>query len=408
MTQSKRIAVLGAGIIGTSTALILARRGFDVTLYDRKEPASETSYGNAGMITQSGSVTLTNPSIYKSLGKLLSRRSIGFQYDTTYAIKNARKLITFLQSSNDEATRARSKVLKVLSKRSQELHRTWLDEANQANRIINHGWLKLYRSEESFNNAAYERGLYDENDINYRLIPKDEIKELEPTLNDIYTNGVLIEDSFSLNNPAECVRAYVDLFTEAGGTVKLEEVTFVKANEQHVIVNSEMYDQCVIAMGPWSNDGLFRMDIKLPLVYERGTHHHFEPFGLTYPIYDIDGGFVASPMEPYTRCTTGVTLCEMEAPVNERIQARYLKSIPKAFNKPLQHVERWVGHRPTLKDAMPAIGPTSEYPNVFINTGHQHVGMLTGPASAEWLADLMTNTPNSLSGDLLLPQRFGI
>ena len=56
-----KIAVLGAGIVGVCSALELRRRGADVTLFDRKDPGLETSYGNAGVLARSSFMPYNNP-----------------------------------------------------------------------------------------------------------------------------------------------------------------------------------------------------------------------------------------------------------------------------------------------------------------------------------------------------------
>ena len=59
--MARSVAVLGAGIVGVSCALHLHRRGFEVTLVDRREPGSETSYGNSGVIGRASIAPLSQP-----------------------------------------------------------------------------------------------------------------------------------------------------------------------------------------------------------------------------------------------------------------------------------------------------------------------------------------------------------
>ncbi len=59
--MTRTALVLGAGMVGVSCALSLQKRGFDVTLIDRREPGQETSYGNAGVLARSSIVPLNNP-----------------------------------------------------------------------------------------------------------------------------------------------------------------------------------------------------------------------------------------------------------------------------------------------------------------------------------------------------------
>ena len=69
--QKVDVAVLGAGIVGVSTAYAARERGMSVVLIDRREPGSETSYGNAGIISRGSITPLNHPSLWKSLPKYL-------------------------------------------------------------------------------------------------------------------------------------------------------------------------------------------------------------------------------------------------------------------------------------------------------------------------------------------------
>ena len=71
------VVVLGAGIVGVSTAYAARERGMSVVLVDRREPGSETSYGNAGIISSGSISPLNNPSLWKALPKYLTNRHAG-------------------------------------------------------------------------------------------------------------------------------------------------------------------------------------------------------------------------------------------------------------------------------------------------------------------------------------------
>ena len=72
--MTRTALVLGAGMVGVSCALALQKRGFAVTIVDRREPGRETSYGNAGVISRSSVVALNSPELFGSLRKYLGNR----------------------------------------------------------------------------------------------------------------------------------------------------------------------------------------------------------------------------------------------------------------------------------------------------------------------------------------------
>ena len=69
--MGKTIIIIGGGIVGVSAGLQLQRVGYQVRLIDRKEPGRETSYGNAGVLSDSSVMVLNNPGLLKNLPALL-------------------------------------------------------------------------------------------------------------------------------------------------------------------------------------------------------------------------------------------------------------------------------------------------------------------------------------------------
>ena len=75
--MKKSIIVIGGGIVGVAAALQLQLDGHQVRLIDRQQPGRETSYGNAGVLSDSSVVLLNNPGLIRTLPKLLLNRSNG-------------------------------------------------------------------------------------------------------------------------------------------------------------------------------------------------------------------------------------------------------------------------------------------------------------------------------------------
>ena len=75
------VIVLGAGIVGVSAAYAARQRGMSVILVDRREPGSETSYGNAGILSSGSISPLNNPSLWKALPKYLTNRHAALRWN---------------------------------------------------------------------------------------------------------------------------------------------------------------------------------------------------------------------------------------------------------------------------------------------------------------------------------------
>ena len=76
----KNILIIGSGIVGICTGIELIRRGYSVTLMDPNQPGSQTSYGNAGAISDSSLMVINNPQLRKSLFQLIFKKQTSFRY----------------------------------------------------------------------------------------------------------------------------------------------------------------------------------------------------------------------------------------------------------------------------------------------------------------------------------------
>ena len=92
----KSITVIGGGIVGVAAALKLQLDGHKVRLIDRKEPGRETSYGNAGVLSDSSVYVLNNPGLLKALPRLLLNRSNGLRYNPLFVLRRLGWVMRFL------------------------------------------------------------------------------------------------------------------------------------------------------------------------------------------------------------------------------------------------------------------------------------------------------------------------
>src|ERR1044072_7166310 len=122
------VVVLGAGIVGVSTAYAVRQRGMSVVLVDRREPGSETSYGNAGILS-SGSITpLNNPSLLLALPEYLDKpdsplsRHAALRWNPVWAAQNPGWVARFLANTAMSRLRPRAAALHGLIGASLKLH----------------------------------------------------------------------------------------------------------------------------------------------------------------------------------------------------------------------------------------------------------------------------------------------
>jgi glycine/D-amino acid oxidase-like deaminating enzyme len=406
------IVVLGAGIVGVSSAYAARQRGLSVVLVDRREPGSETSYGNAGILSSGSIFPLNQPSLFGSLPKYLSNQHPALRWDLGWALKNPDWIVRFLASGRASQTKPRALALHGLIKASLKLHRQWIVDAGAGNRIRETGWLKAWRSE-NLTAAKADQAALTEYGIKSELLDRQGISALEPNILPVYSVGLLHSETASVDSPGNVVKAYAKMFAGAGGEVRQAEIKSIAPDGggwRVVLSNGEIRARhVVVALGPWAPDLLRPLGYRVPLATERGYHREFQPNPsrqLRRPIHDAENAFLMTPMEQGIRVTSGVELTARDAPSN---YAQLDAVVPLArsvaeFGEPVGEI--WRGARPTLPDSLPMIGPASRHQGLWLAFGNQHIGFTTGPATGDAIAAMIAGTAPSFDISAFSPKRY--
>ncbi|PSC03289.1 amino acid dehydrogenase [Alsobacter soli] len=389
------VIVLGAGMVGVSTALAARRRGLEVVLLDRREPGRETSYGNAGIVSSGSVLPLNHPGLWKSLPGYLGNRHPALRYDPFHLIRTMPWSIAFLAHATPVGARRRSTALHGLLQASLALHRRWIREAGAERRLRETGWLKAWRSD-SLEPAKREQAALAEFGIGSEILDRQAISGLEPDITPVYAVGLLHTQTASVDSPGEVVAAYAAMFAREGGRIEKTQIQSLSKQGDLWTVETEAGPltsrHVVVALGPWSADLLRPLGYRVPLGFERGYHREFRAASdrsLRRPIHDVERAFVITPVENGVRVTSGVELAPRDAP--SRLDQIEAATAAAQGVLPLGEAlgEVWRGARPTLPDSLPAIGPAPRHPGLWLGFGHQHIGFTTGPGTGEALAAMM-------------------
>jgi len=389
------VIVLGAGIVGVSAAYAARQRGLTVILVDRREPGSETSYGNAGILSSGSILPLNQPSLWNALPTYMSNRHAALRWDPAWAIRNVDWLVRFLANATPSRIKPRATALHGLIGASLKLHREWIVKADAAQRIRETGWLKAWRSD-AVGAAKKEQALLAEYEIASQLLDRQAISALEPNILPVYKVGLLHTQTASVDSPGAVVKAYARMFAGSGGEIRQSDIkAIVPDGEGWRVVLADVgisARHIVVALGPWSADLLRPLGYRIPLAFERGYHREFKPNparSLLRPIHDAEGSFLMTPMEQGIRVTTGVELTARDAPSSF---AQLDAVVPVAhgvveFGEAVG--EPWRGARPTLPDSLPMIGPAPRHSGLWLAFGNQHIGFTTGPATGAAIAAMI-------------------
>jgi D-amino-acid dehydrogenase len=406
------VVVLGAGIVGVSSAYAARQRGLSVVLVDRREPGSETSYGNAGILSSGSIFPLNQPSLFGSLPKYLSNQHPALRWDVGWALQNPSWIARFLASGRASQTKPRALALHGLIKASLKLHRQWIVDAGAGNRIRETGWLKAWRSD-NLAAAKADQAALTEYGIKSELLDRQGISALEPNILPVYSVGLLHTETASVDSPGNVVKAYARMLAGAGGGVRQSEIKSIAPDGDGwrvVLSDGEIRARhVVVALGPWAPDLLRPLGYSVPLATERGYHREFQPNPsrqLRRPIHDAENAFLMTPMEQGIRVTSGVELTARDAPSN---YAQLEEVVPLArsvveFGEPVGDV--WRGARPTLPDSLPIIGPAPRHQGLWLAFGNQHIGFTTGPATGAAVAAMIADVAPSFDISAFSPKRY--
>lgn len=406
------VIVIGAGIVGVSTALSLQQAGRNVILLDKKEPGSETSYGNSGNI-ESSYVLPFSPPDFTEIPRILIGRNTTSRLNFPSGLTAIPWILDFYRESKKPRRIRNGKNLRPLIKDSIRDHKALMKGTVAEKYLFDTGRAKIHRSAKSFQKSYLEIEMAKELGIPYKIFDMPEFIEQESDLQPNFFNAVVWLESARLYNPGKVIKIYAKKFVENGGVIYVEMVTALslKADIWTVDTLSNKYSatDVVICAGPWSSNLLKQLNISLPITIKRGYHQHFNSSAsLKYNITDADYGYVISDMEQGIRITTGAEFSSIDAAPNsvqlEQVipYARELIDLGDVTSK----APPWVGGRPCFADSCPAIGTLEKYPGLWVNIGHGHSGLTIGPSSGKLLAEMMTGQNTFCDPTPYSPTRF--
>jgi D-amino-acid dehydrogenase len=415
MTEARRSAiVIGAGIVGVSSALHLQRQGFQVTMVDRLAPGQGTSFGNAGVLGPSSVVPVPTPGIIKKIPKLLFDPRGPLFLRWSYLPKFIPWSLSFLASSRPQKVAHISQNLAALLGDCVEQHQELSRGTKAARWVQPCSYLFLFTDRQAFESDAYIWDLRREHGARWDTLEGDQLGDLVPGLGPKYRFAVLVKDHGMITNPGAYVNDLAEHFAAQGGTIERAEVTAVDGGGDDGVrlgtTNGPLAaDTLVVAAGAWSHRLAKQLGVKIPLESERGYHVELQDPSVApkVPVMVADGKFVVTPMSEGLRLAGLAEFGGLEAPASTRPIRLLLERARELFPGLTYSAHReWMGHRPSTPDSLPVIGPAPGRPNIFFAFGHQHVGLMSGAKTGRLVADLAAGGKPNIDLAAFRAERF--
>lgn len=402
-SQAKQIIVLGAGMVGTSAALALQARGYQVALIDRGAPGSETSFGNAGFIQGEAHEPYAMPRDFATLRDIALKRDNSVNWDIPGLLNSAPSLLSYWYHSAPKRHRRISRIYSALVRRATSDHASLIAASSSEALIRRDGYRLICRRSAPFEMMVRKAEALKANfDVCFSIEDGDRLAAAEPALRKRLAGAIHWQDAWTCSDPGGLVGAYAKLFRRRGGDEIRADVSRLEAGSGwRVRTSAGVYDaeQVVVALGPWSPQLLEPLGYHFAMIRKRGYHLHFSPSGPlpSVPVIDAEVSAVYAPMRAGLRVCTGADLAvdRHEAVPLQLRRAQTAASELLDLGEPVEAFA-WRGERPCMADMLPVVGAAGRHSGLWFDFGHGHQGFTLGPTTGSLLAGLIAGEPDPI------------
>ena len=395
--QTSDVMVLGAGIVGVTLALKLQDFGHQVTLIDRNTPGAGTSFGNAGLIERSSVFPYAFPRDLRTLIAYALQQKPAAHYHWQALPSLLPWLGSYWRHSSPQHYPAAIAGALPLIEHSWSEHEPLIRAAGASSLVNHHGWIKVWRTEESEQSSLQQATASREYGLNVRVLSRAELNEKEPALSPELRGGVHYPDSRQIQDPQDLTTAYLQLFRQRGGNFMHGDARRLEYRDTRWHVPAQngpaSAPHAAVALGPWGEELARQLGYRLTMGVKRGYHMHFgsDASPLTHVIVDVDHGYALAPMKKGIRLTTGAEFTHRDAPATP-VQLNTLEPIARRLHPLGDQLDAlpWMGSRPCTSDMLPVIGPAPAHPGLWFCFGHAHHGLTQAASSGRLLAEMIS------------------
>ncbi len=407
--------VVGGGAIGVACAHYLAESGLDVTLLERGEIGHGCSYANAGLIAPGHSQALPGPGVVAEGLRHLARRDGPFAIRPRPDVALARWLLRFRASCTPDAHRRATEALTELSRISLELYED-LVRREELDFGYRRGPLLIVYTSGGWEERA--RAFADELDalgFRARVLERDEVMDLEPTLSSAVLGGLLLKDQAA----GDCF-AYVRSLSH--GLQRRGVLTREHTSTKRVLVGGGRAtgvltesgeeipaDVIVLAAGAWTSAIASPLGLRLPIQPATGYSSTMAgwPGMPRMPVMLDEAHVILLPLGDRVRFAGTLELSGFRTkPDPIRYEAVVRAGRAALKDPPPPDGEAWFGFRPLMPDDLPAIGRVPGVSGVLVAAGHGTLGFTQSPGTGKLIAELATGAPPSIPLEPFRPDRF--
>lgn len=416
MSKQKAI-VIGAGIVGLSTAYYLNKRGIEVEIIDAGDGANNCSFGNAGYISPSHLIPLASPGIINQGLRWMLNPESPFYIKPQLDADLIRWGLLFKKASTATRVNGAAPVLKDLMVKSQCLYEEIIADENIDAGYHKPGLLMICKTKEALHHEVELVEMAQKMGLEAEVLSREETENLEANVRyDMHGSVYFACDAWM--TPHSFMKQFQQKLLASGVKIhfKNELKKIVKIGNQitEVITNAGSYraDHFVITAGSWSPLLAKQIGLRMPLQPGKGYSFMIPnpPKMTTLPSILVEGRLATTPMQDGLRFAGTMEFSGYNHDINSKRINGIIKSIkdfmPDFRAVDFSTIKPWAGLRPCTPDGLPYIGDSKVAKNLFVGAGHAMLGWTLGPVTGLLLAEQITEKAMSIASPLIKVDRY--
>ena len=416
--MSKRILIVGGGVIGLCTAWYARQKGHEVTILERGARDHDCcSLGNAGFVTPSHVVPLAAPGMVQMGMRMMFDPESPFWIHPRLDGNLMRWGWRFMQSATAAHVSRSAPLLCALNLASRRLFEEFDDLWSNEFGLQKKGMLLLCKTEARLHEEAEVAEVAKTLGLAAEILTPAQTAERDPGVRMDIAGAIYFADDCHMT-PQKFVGSLVRHLEEQGVTFAWStEVTGWRAKDGRIeaaLTNRGEFeaDETVLAGGSWSEQIVRDLKLTLPLQAGKGYSltHPSPPRLPTLCSILSEARVAVTPMGDTLRFGGTMELSGLDLSINPSRVKGILKSIPRYLPDfspdDFRDVPIWCGLRPCSADGLPYVGRFGRYSNLSAATGHAMMGLSLGPITGKLLAEILSGESPSIGIEALSPDRF--
>ena len=413
--MSKKVIIIGGGIIGLCSAYYLQKEGHQVTVIDQSNLDSGASYVNAGYLSPSHIIPLSAPGVMKKGLKWMFNKSSPFYMKPRLDLDFLKWTLAFNKSCNSKHVKKVIPTIKNITLLSQDLYEDIKRDENFSFHYEKKGLLMLCQTDKALEDEIKTARLAKKEGLDAKEINLKELKQLEPNI-ELNVKGATYYKCDSHTTPHEFMEEMKTHLKKKGVNFYInEKVEDIEVENQKIstIITSKQVlkaDEFVLAAGSWST--FLNKKLGLNLLLQAGKGYRINTTNQTnilIPAILSEAKVAVTPMNGFTRFAGTMEIAGINHNINKvRVEAiadaakRYYPEINLSAEEKNNAA---CGLRPLSPDGLPYIGKSSKCKNLTIATGHAMLGWSMGTATGKLVSEIISEQKRSLELDHFNPDR---